>query len=1125
MATILSLALKVNADASGVVKNLTPAERALENLAKQAAKSTSAFDALAKGSQAAADAQAALNEKFNTLAQQLQGGLNAQAYADQFAALQEEVRNTADAFAEGARVTEEMRTAEERHAQQLAKLDALLAKNAISEETHTRAVAKADAALLKASTSADKFADETTRAATQGLKFNELSGILAALPGPLGNIAGRFSGISSAAEGLNRVFAGGLKTGLSSLGAQLSALATPLNLGVAAFAAFGAAATSVVGGLLSLEAQTERLQNSAEKLGVSFGFMQTLQQAAEMSGVSFESVDGSMTRLLKTLAGADEESKAATAALGRLGVTLNDLNGKNSETQLKLIGERLQGIEDPAKRAAAATAIFGKSGAELLPFFQNLGTAEQTLTRFNTRLSDLDVGRVLALGDSFDAVKASLAGLSNELLTPFIGVTQSLGDGLASAIATFGRNIGAVLDIFSPLTSAVGAAGNLFLQFGSIISNIVGTVLEPFAAVGRLVSGAIDGISQSITTVAGLVNDAVVGFREFFRFEPLAAQLRDTLSQVPAAFQQVIDIASRVATIIGTALSQLGSAIGSTFGSVIETLDQGVSSFVEFVGIGDTVAAFTASISQAFGSLWESIKAVVGQVGGFIEQVLTFAEDWLGIKRDVEQPVVATVELNDGGAIAELAQESKTLQSTIDSVTKNLSSAIDESAAFGQAGFDAALRYQESIRELQQQLDDGIINEEVFRRSAEQAGNAFKEELAKIEQDAKLEIQVTENAAQAVAGIRAELSKAIDESAALGQAGFDAALEYQNAVEELQRQFEAGIINEETLSRGAEAAQAAYEAQVESVKKLEQEQRKLIENDRERIDTLLAANDDATKLEQDLQAVQREQARVSEELTAARAADNQTQADAAAARQGELDQLQASLEEQQQALEQGFSQGFQAAFDNVNQNIDGLIAKSQQFGQAGFDAALRLQEGIAAAQQQAQDGILNQEAFNAEVQRQQELFNAELQHLEDVKKKKEQDEQDAIARQNQQNADLLKAQDEYRKQQQQAQQAYAEEQKRIFEEQRKAAEAEAKRQEERLRKLNTLGQQSINVADVRSVEGANLVLQTAANAQDPALIQARLQTKLLEQVALGISQAASNYFNQPVAIIGAARMN
>ena len=48
------------------------------------------------------------------------------------------------------------------------------------------------------------------------------------------------------------------------------------------------------------------------------------------------------------------------------------------------------------------------------------------------------------------------------------------------------------------------------------------------------------------------------------------------------------------------------------------------------------------------------------------------------------------------------------------------------------------------------------------------------------------------------------------------------------------------------------------------------------------------------------------------------------------------------------------------------------------------------------------------------------------------------------------------------------------------------------------------------------------MLDLAANAQDPALIQQRLQTKLLQQIALGIGQAASNYFNQPVAIVGAS---
>jgi hypothetical protein len=306
--------------------------------------------------------------------------------------------------------------------------------------------------------------------------------------------------------------------------------------------------------------------------------------------------------------------------------------------------------------------------------------------------------------------------------------------------------------------------------------------------------------------------------------------------------------------------------------------------------------------------------------------------------------------------------------------------------------------------------------------------------------------------------------------------------------------------------------------------------------DRKRLDQLMETKDEGARIENDLLTVQREQARVSEQLAAARAANNQADADSAAARQAELDQLTAKLEDEQQALEQGFGAGFNAAFQSVDQNIDQLIAKSQEFGQAGFDAALRLQEGIAAAQEQARDGILNAEAFNAEVQRQQELFNQELANIQEAEKARDAAAEDRKAKEQERTNAELKAQDDYRKQQetalqayqqqqQQAQQQYAQEQARIFAEQRKAAEAEAKRQEERIRKLNTLGQQSINVADVRSVEGANLVLQTAAQAQDPALIQARLQTKLLERVALGIAQAASNYFNQPVAIVGAARLN
>ena len=169
------------------------------------------------------------------------------------------------------------------------------------------------------------------------------------------------------------------------------------------------------------------------------------------------------------------------------------------------------------------------------------------------------------------------------------------------------------------------------------------------------------------------------------------------------------------------------------------------------------------------------------------------------------------------------------------------------------------------------------------------------------------------------------------------------------------------------------------------------------------------------------------------------------------------------------------------------------------------------------------------------MQRQQDLFNNEIKNIEEAEKTRAQAAEDrvalekslqkkAIAEQQAYADQQLKAQEAFAQQQQQAQQAYAQEQARIQEERRKAIEAEAARQEERIRKLNTLGQQSIKATDVRTVEGATLVTDLAASAQDPAMIQQRLQTKLLEKIAVGIGQAASNYFNQPVAIVGAARV-
>jgi hypothetical protein len=339
---------------------LTPVDRALDQLATQAEKATAVFNPFLEKTAAAGKAQEEFATKLSTLSQQLKDNvIGPKEYAAAFGQLTEEAQSVTKAFERGIEVTQRYTTVEEKRAMQLQEIADLLQQGAISEqtaararaelsgdaarlaaeekkiadaraaaaritaanmapmelydrevqqlsehlqagrisqETFDRAVAKATATFTNAESAAKGY-DETV--GDVGLKFNEISGVLSALPGPLGSFAGRLSGLASAGEGLGRVFSGGLSTGLATIGTSLASVVNPATVAAAAIAGIGAAATAVVSGLSSLEVETERLRNAADKLGVSFDFIQTLEQAAKMSGIAFETVNTAMTKLLK----------------------------------------------------------------------------------------------------------------------------------------------------------------------------------------------------------------------------------------------------------------------------------------------------------------------------------------------------------------------------------------------------------------------------------------------------------------------------------------------------------------------------------------------------------------------------------------------------------------------------------------------------------------------------------------------------------------------------------------------------------------------------------------------------------------------------------------------------------
>lgn len=656
--------------------------------------------------------------------------------ATEEAAAAEELR--AKALARAARITQANLSPQQEYDAEVQELNEHLAAARISQETYNSAMAKAQSTLDKATSAADKFGTSVDGAGDGGtLKFNELSGVLSALPGPIGNVAGRLSGLSSAGEGLSKVFGGGagLSGGLANIGASVAGLVNPFTVGLAAVAAFGAGASAVASGLLDLEDRVEGLGNLADQLGVSFEFIQVLEESANRSGVSIETLASSMTRLQKTLAGADEESKTAQKALDRLGVSVEELNGLSQQDQIRLIGDRLGAIQDPAQRTAAAVALFGKSGAALLPFFKNLGPAASDLERFGKVLNDIDRGRIDDFGAGVDALRVASRGLSTDLLLPFAGLGEGISQGAAEFLGGINAIVGPIGDVLEPILSGLGSAIEIVGVLLGGIGRSIGALLAPIGDFAQAWGGMSDMFNEGLVDGVRYLVDAQVATYEWLAsFSPLNA----ITNNIGAIGETV----SRVANIIGEAFSQVGDYIGET-----------LASWAEFFGLESAIESIGGLISSVFGSVSSTFETISNAIGGTVGRLLTIAEDFLGITAEVSTTITPELDLSQPSlAAAQFA--------------KDIGAAATAAAEFGQAGFDAALAYQTSLEQIAQLQADGTLTADEGKKAAEQEKAAF---------EAKIETLNKESQAQAAAAEAAQ--KAADEKIAAAERAAAAAVE------------------------------------------------------------------------------------------------------------------------------------------------------------------------------------------------------------------------------------------------------------------------------------------------------------------------------------------------------------
>ena len=362
-------------------------------------------------------------------------------------------------------------------------------------------------------------------------------------------------------------------------------------------AAVGAAITApLVGSAKAFSEMGDRIAKASARTGVSVETLSELAYAADLSGASLDTLEGSLRKMQKAIVAAAEGSESATDALSKLGLTVDDLRGLSPDQQFKLIADRLSQIKSPALRAALAMELFGKSGTQLLPLMadgaKGIEALQQQARDLGLTMSTEDAKAAEALNDTFDTLwkvlKQGVFIIGSALAPTLKSVCEWIINTVVTTTAWIKQNKDLVVTIFK-VAAGIVAGGLALMALGYAITTI-GTVMGALAGIIAGVGTALGVLGSIITWVVSPIGLAVAA----------VAALGAYLIYVSGAG--------------GKALSWLGDRFSDLSDFASES----------FQGISDALMA--GDIALAAKILWLSLK-VLWQKG-----VLELTRLWEGLK-------------------------------------------------------------------------------------------------------------------------------------------------------------------------------------------------------------------------------------------------------------------------------------------------------------------------------------------------------------------------------------------------------------------------------------------------------------------------------------------------------------
>ncbi|MFH1693357.1 MAG: hypothetical protein ABH890_03635 [Bacillota bacterium] len=394
----------------------------------------------------------------------------------------------------------------------------------------------------------------------------------------------------------------------------------------------------------------DEIGDTAQKLGLSAEKFQEWNHVATIMGTSTESMSKAFMKVNGILGDiAIGNGDKVSDSLALIGLTVDDLKGKDADQAFELIRKALSEVADEAVRVGIANEFFGeKIGTEVLPILSSETDAINGLRNEARELGIVTNEQAEQAGeftDALDRTKQALSSLAVDLASTFLPVLQeliikvrdniiptvkdwiekwnNLDSGTKKIIATIVALVAAV----GPVLSIVGKVGPLL--------NMASMALKGVGAAGMF-AGA--GINFATLGIGALIAILAMALFQSEEFKALLGKLMETFMQLLPPILAIVDslmtALQPILDVIIELVVMLVDLLVPILDVILMPLITQIQMFAEILGllaplitiVGEVLNAILVPAINVLKTVLEPVLNVVQKIVEFIQKIF----EWIG---------------------------------------------------------------------------------------------------------------------------------------------------------------------------------------------------------------------------------------------------------------------------------------------------------------------------------------------------------------------------------------------------------------------------------------------------------------------------------------------------------------